>query len=67
MNYLFINYTFSWLKERIKERTTLDGTVLILISIAMLVIKPLINVIALVAIIYGLWTIVKGEKNEKTY
>lgn len=61
MNYLFINYTLSWLKERVKERTTLDGAVLILISIAMLVIKPLINVIALAAIVYGLWTIIKEE------
>jgi hypothetical protein len=62
MNYMLVEYIYSWIKERIKERTTLDGTVLILLSIAMLVIKPLINVIALVAIVYGLWTIIKEEK-----
>lgn len=62
MNYMLVEYIYSWIKERIEERTTLDGTVLILLSIAMLVIKPLINVIALVAIVYGLWTIIKEEK-----
>lgn len=62
MNYMLVEYIYSWIKERIKERTTLDGTVLILLSIAMLVIKPLINVIALVAIVYGLWTIIKEER-----
>jgi hypothetical protein len=62
MNYLFVEYALYWLKERIKERTTLDGAVLIFLGIGMIVLKPLINAIALAAIIYGLWTMITEEK-----
>lgn len=50
----------NWLKNRLVERTSLDGAVLIACGIAM-VIAPL-NLIAYGMIAYGAWTLLKGEK-----
>ena len=51
--------TMNWLKSRLKERTTLDGAILILVGLAM-VMAP-VNLIAYGAIAYGAWTIWKAE------
>lgn len=48
-----------WLKSRLKERTTLDGAVLVAAGIAMIV-AP-VNLIAYGMIAYGAWTIWKSE------
>jgi Na+-transporting methylmalonyl-CoA/oxaloacetate decarboxylase gamma subunit len=50
----------NFLKNRLKERTSLDGAVLIACGVAM-VIAPL-NLIAYGMIAYGAWTLIKGEK-----
>ena len=48
-----------WLLSRLKERTTLDGGVLIAAGVAM-IIAPL-NLIAYGMIAYGVWTCWKSE------
>lgn len=47
----------NWLKNRLKERTTLDGAVLIASGIAMILVP--VDLIAYAAIFYGAWTIWK--------
>lgn len=49
----------NWLKNRLVERTTLDGVVLIATGIAMLLVP--VDLIAYGAIAYGAWTIWKSE------
>ena len=48
-----------WLKSRLKERTSLDGVILIVTGIAMILIP--VDLIAYAAIFYGAWTIWKSE------
>lgn len=50
-----------WIMDRIKERTSLDGAVLIGAGIAYIVFKPIAVFIAYAAIAYGAWTIWKKE------
>ena len=49
----------NWLKNRLVERTTLDGAVLIATGVAMLLVP--VDLIAYGAIAYGAWTIWKSE------
>ena len=51
--------TMSWLKNRLKERTTLDGVVLVASGGAMILVP--VNLIAYAMIAYGGWTIWKSE------
>ena len=51
----------AWIKQRLKERTTLDGAVLIGAGIAFLIFKPIASLVAYGAIAYGAWTIWKSE------
>lgn len=51
--------TMSWLKSRLKERTTLDGVVLVASGVAMILVP--VNLIAYAMIAYGAWTIWKSE------
>ena len=51
--------TMSWLKNRLKERTTLDGVVLVASGVAMILVP--VNLIAYAMIAYGGWTIRKSE------
>jgi len=48
--------------ERLGERTTLDGAVLIGAGIAFLIFKPIASLVAYGAIAYGAWTLFKREK-----
>tara|TARA_B110000503_G_scaffold56697_1_gene90793 strand:+ start:1550 stop:1714 length:165 start_codon:yes stop_codon:yes gene_type:complete len=50
-----------WIQKRLKERTTLDGAVLIAAGIAFLIFKPIASIVAYGAIAYGAWTIWKKE------
>jgi hypothetical protein len=50
----------NWLKNRLVERTSLDGAVLIACGVAM-IIAPL-NLVAYGMIAYGAWTLLKGEE-----
>lgn len=49
----------NWIKDRLKERTTLDGVALVATGIAMLIVP--VDLIAYAAIAYGAWTIFKSE------
>jgi len=51
-----------WFTERLKERTTLDGAVLISAGVAFLIFKPIASLVAYGAIAYGAWTLFKKEK-----
>jgi hypothetical protein len=48
-----------WINDRIKERTTWDGAVLVIAGLAMLLAPT--NIIGLGCIAYGAWTIYKSE------
>lgn len=50
-----------WINDRIKERTTLDGAVLIGAGVAFLIFKPIASLVAYAAIAYGAWTIWRKE------
>jgi hypothetical protein len=50
-----------WIKERLRERTSLDGAVLIAAGAAFIVLGPLAKIAAYGAIAYGVWTITKKE------
>ena len=47
--------------DRLSERTSLDGAVLIGAGIAFLIFKPIASIVAYGAIAYGAWTIWKRE------
>lgn len=51
-----------WIIERLGERTTLDGAVLVGAGVAFLIFKPIASLVAYAAIAYGAWTIFKKEK-----
>ena len=50
-----------WINARLKERTTLDGAILVGAGIAFLIFKPIAALVAFCAIAYGAWTIWKAE------
>jgi hypothetical protein len=47
--------------DRLGERTTLDGAILIGAGIAFLIFKPIASLVAYGAIAYGAWTLFKSE------
>jgi len=51
-----------WVTDRLKERTSWDGIVLIAVGGVVVVMGPLAKLAAYVAIGYGIYTLVKGEK-----
>ena len=50
-----------FIMDRLNERTTLDGAVLIGAGITFLIFKPIASLVAYAAIAYGAWTIWKRE------
>ena len=59
-----ITDTASWLKNRLQERSTWDGIILVGAGVAFLVLEPFAKLIAYGAILYGAWTIWKNETDE---
>jgi hypothetical protein len=51
----------SWLKKRLRERTSLDGVLLIGIGLVILLASPFAKLAAYGAIVYGAWTIWKKQ------
>ena len=51
----------NWIKNRLKERTCLDGAALMVLGGLVLFMAPLAKIAAGVAIVYGAWTLWKGE------
>ena len=50
-----------FIMDRLSERTSLDGAVLIGAGIAFLIFKPIASIVAYGAIAYGAWTIWNRE------
>ena len=50
-----------WIKSRISERTSWDGGVLIAMGLIALFASYFIKIAAVAAILWGAWTIWKGE------
>jgi len=50
-----------WIKNRMKERTSWDGAMLMGLGLMILFFAPLAKIAAGVAIVYGAWTIWKSE------
>ena len=58
----FVSVAKDWINQRITERTTLDGVVLVAAGVTYLIFKPIAVIVAYSAIAYGVWTIWKKEK-----
>jgi hypothetical protein len=54
----------TWISQRLKERTSWDGVVLIAAGVVYLVFEPIATVVAYGAIGYGAWTLWKKEKGD---
>ena len=52
----------NWIKSRIGERTSWDGGVMIAMGLVALFATGFIKIAAVVAIVYGIWTIWKAEQ-----
>jgi len=50
-----------WINNRIEERTSWDGAVLIAVGLVVLIAGPFAKLAAYGAIAYGAWTIWKSE------
>jgi hypothetical protein len=50
-----------WIKQRIEERTSIDGAALIALGVIVLIAGPFAKIAAYAAIAYGAWTIWKKE------
>ena len=50
-----------FIKNRLKERTTFDGVVLIGAGVCFLIFKPIASVVAYGAILYGAYTLIKKD------
>ena len=51
----------TWIKNRLKERTSWDGGVCIALGLMILFVAPLAKIAAGIAIAYGAWSIWKAE------
>ena len=51
----------NWIKSRLKERTTLDGVLLVAVGGVIILAGPFAKIAAYAAIAYGAWTIWKAE------
>ena len=50
-----------WVKDRVQERTTWDGVMLIAVGLVGLLFQGLVTWAAYIAIAYGVWTLIKSE------
>lgn len=51
----------NFIKKRLNERTTIDGVVLISAGVCFLIFKPIASIVAYGAILYGAYTLLKGD------
>ena len=51
----------NWIQNRLDERTSWDGTILIAVGVIVLIAGPFAKLAAYAAIGYGAWTIWKSE------
>ena len=62
MNYL--NKAKDWSKDRLGERTSWDGGIIIAGSLAIIFLGGVVKVAAWFALAYGIWTVYKEEMYE---
>ena len=55
-----------WIKDRLKERTSMDGVSLILMAGLVIVAAPIVKLLAWPALMYGIYTLVESEENDGT-
>ena len=53
--------SIDWVKDRLEERTSLDGVVLIAMGLIALLFQGIVTWAAYIAIAYGVGTLVKSE------
>jgi hypothetical protein len=58
---ILLDQTKVWVTNRLEERTTWDGVVLVGIGVLVLIAKPLAGLAAYAVICWGIWTIVTAE------
>lgn len=51
----------NWIENRLRERSTVDGIVMIAAGAAVIVFSPFAKIIAYAAIVYGAWTVYRQE------
>ena len=51
----------NWIKNRLAERTSWDGAIIIGVSLCVLLAAPIIEWLAWPALLYGVYTLVKEE------
>ena len=56
-----LNIAKEWVLARWAERTTLDGGVIIGLSLSWILLGDLIDWVAWIALLYGVFTLVKSE------
>ena len=52
---------FTWIKDRLSERTSMDGAAIIAVALIVLFLSPFAKIAAYAGIGYGLWSIWKSE------
>lgn len=52
---------FTWIKDRLKERTTFDGILLLVAGASVVFLGPIAKLLAWGMMAYGVWTIWKSE------
>ena len=52
---------FNWMKNRVMERTSWDGSALIVVGLVVLFLGPFAKYAALASIVWGVFTIWKAE------
>lgn len=58
----FFKFDFrDWANDRMKERSSLDGAVIVVSCLSFLLFQPISTGIAYLALIYGIWTIIKED------
>lgn len=50
-----------FISDRLKERTSLDGVILVTAGVCFLVFKPIASIVAYGAIVWGVYTLLKGD------
>lgn len=60
-----LNIGRQWVMDRLKERTSWDGAILIAAGGSFILLGPLAEIAAYVAIVYGAWTLWKKESQPQ--
>lgn len=61
----YLNIVKDWIKNRLSERTSWDGGVIIAGALAIIFFGGVVKIAAWVALVYGIWTIYKKEMYER--